>query len=238
MTLNIIGNNFGASLTGQTLLVHQTKYYAVVNGEVTVQPSQAAYAAAEVLELQVDGLLINNSAPTAVYATMIVAGVQYITIAKAWIKDSQTICIEKVGGWSSQAWYKLSFKCIFFPLGLDFCPQANRALSVSLASQSENFVLRDSQCIVCDEWMYIALTFKSFKASTPDASFEVALTGLPETALGDFFLAYNDPTLVSLGSGYIDVGLVGNSLVAEEGMPQLAINATGTKFLKGAIVFV
>ena len=237
MNLNIIGNNFGASLAGQTLKVHQTKYYAVVNGVVTVQPGNPAYERAEVLELTVDGLLINTSGPTSVYATMIVGEVQYITIAKAWVKDQSTICIEKVGGWSSQAWYKLNFQCIFFPLGLDFCPSLHRHTSISFVNPTENFQIGTTRCAFYDEWMFIAISFGTFKADTADTSFELALSGVPETAIGDLMLVYNDPSLVNLGSGYIDIGLVGNRLIADEGMPQLAIDSTSRKFIKGAIVF-
>lgn len=236
MNLNIIGNNFGASLAGQTLKVNQTKYFAMVNGEVTVQPGNPAYERAEVMELTVEGLLINTSGPTSVYATMIDGGIKYITIAKAWVKDEYTICIEKVGGWSSQDWYKLTFQCIFFPLGLDFRPQKDYQFRVSIANPSANFVLIDNQCLISDDWMYLALTFDKFKADQADTPLELDLRGTPNYVQCDFFLVYNDPLLAPLGSGVIDTQFVNGNLVLEDGMPQLAIDATGRKFLKGVIV--
>ena len=108
--ITIVGNNFGGSYAGQQLASVETRYYVIVNGNLTVNAQAAAYQAAEVLELQVEGLLMGASAPAAVYAKCEVAGQAYITIVKSWIKDQHTICIEKVPGWASVSSYVLSSK--------------------------------------------------------------------------------------------------------------------------------
>ncbi len=46
-----------------------------------------------------------------------------------------------------------------------------------------------------------------------------------------------DPTLEEYGSGYVDLSLIGNSLLIEDGLPSLANAAAGRKFVKGAIIY-
>ena len=235
--LTIVGNNFGGNCTGQQLKVVQDKYHAVVNGSITVDTSQAAYKQATVLEIKVEGLIIKNSGPTAVYATMFYGGIHRITVVRAWFEDQETLRIEKVLGWPENCQYQLTFQCLFIPFGIDFLATYQRKTAVALSGAPESFNIFESYVKLFEDWAYIFMNFTSFATEEPETPINLPLTGLTEDIAHDFFLVYNDPTLEEYGSGYVDMSLIGNSLLIEDGLPALANAAAGRKFVKGAIIF-
>ncbi len=235
--LTIVGNNFGGNCTGQQLKVVQDNFYAVVNGAITVDTSLAEYKQVSVLELKVQGLLINNSGPTAVYATMLHGGIKRITVVKAWFEDQETLRIEKVIGWPENCQYQLTFQCMFIRLGTDFLPYYQRKDAVALSGAPSGFSLFNNNVKLFENWAYIFLTFSSFATSEPGTPINLTLTGLNENIAHDFFLVYNDPSLEEFGSGYVDMSIVGNSLQIADGLPALANAAPGRKFIKAAIIY-
>jgi len=235
--LTIVGNNFGGNCTGQQLKVVQDKYHAVVNGSITVDSSQAAYKQATVLEIKVEGLAIMNSGPVAVYATLFYGGIHRITVVRAWFEDQETLRIEKVLGWPENCQYQLTFQCLFIPFGIDFLASYQRKTAVALSGAPAGFNIFESNVKLFDDWAFIFMSFSSFATAEPETPINLTLTGLTEDIEHDFFLVYNDPTLEEYGSGYVDLSLVGNSLLIEDGLPELANAAAGRKFIKGAIIY-
>lgn len=235
--ITIVGNNFGGSYAGQQLSTVENRYYVIVNGSLTVNAQAAAYLAAEVLELQVEGLVMGASAPAAVYAKCEVAGQEYITIVKSWIKDQHTICIEKVPGWASVSSYDLSFQCMYFPLGYDFCPKGISKLGISLNNPPSGVRLFTAIGYATDEWMYLYMQFSEFQVEDPSSPIILTLNGVPNEAEGTFPLIYNDPSLEAMGSGYKDMVLYCGSLYMNGVMGTLANESTTRKFLKGFSIF-
>ena len=235
--LTIVGNNFGGNCTGQQLKVVQDKYHAVINGVITVDPSLDAYKQATVLEIKVEGLAIMNSGPVAVYATMFYGGIHRITIVRAWFEDQETLRIEKVLGWPENAHYRLTIQCLFIPFGIDCLTSYQRKDKVAIPEAPEGIKLLESNVKLFDDWAFIFMSFKSFTTEEPETPINLTLTGLTEDIEHDFFLVYNDPALEEYGSGYVDLSLVGNSLLIEDGLPDLANAAPGRKFFKGAIIY-
>lgn len=235
--LTIVGNNFGGNCTGQQLKVVQDKYHAVVNGSITVDSSQAAYKQATVLEIKVEGLVIKNSGPAAVYATMFYGGIHRITVVRAWFEDQETLRIEKVLGWPENCQYQLTFQCLFIPFGLECLAYYQRKTDVALSGAPEGFLIFNSNVKLFDDWAFFFITFERFATAEPETPINLTLTGLTEDIEHDFFLVYNDPTLEEYGSGYVDLSLVGNSLLIEDGLPALANAAAGRKFIKGAVIY-
>ena len=98
------GNNFG----GPAIQIkdYQDDNLVVLNTSFTINPSSAAYQAASVLEIYVPELSISKSANTGCIMCsheLMWPGTSYskdfkiATAVKTWIKDSHTICIEKLG---------------------------------------------------------------------------------------------------------------------------------------------
>ncbi len=98
---NSTGNNFGA---GQIAFKsHQEENFVVLNAKVSYDPTNADYQAADVLEIYVPDLSIERSAVNGVILTF---KDRYVylsytwnndggTAIKSWIKDKNTICLEK-----------------------------------------------------------------------------------------------------------------------------------------------
>ena len=235
--ITIVGNNFGGNYAGQQLACVETRYYVIVNGNLTVNAQAAAYLAAEVLELQVEGLVMGASAPVAVYAKCEVAGQAYITIVKSWIKDQHTICIEKVPGWASVSSYVLSFQCMYFPLGLDFCPKSISKLNISLNNPPSGVQLFYAMGYATEEWMYLYMQFTNFHVEDPSVPTVLTLNGVPSGAEGTFPLIYNDASLEAMGSGYKNMVLSGGTLTMTEALGTLANESAVRKFLKGFSIF-
>ena len=235
--LTIVGNNWGGNYSGVTLKSVDSHFYQVVNGSIDVVASGAAYVAAEVLELQVQGLSMAASAPVAVYATCQVAGQKYITIVKAWIKDAQTICIEKLAGWASVGGYRLTFQCVFFPLGYDCCPRTVGRTKQSLVNPPSGVTLGYDSCLFKDNWAFIYLCFSNFLLEDTSSLLRLELNNVPSGAAGSLFLVYNDSSLAAMGSGYLPMTLDGNSLESDEAPGPLFGTQDSRKFIKGAIIF-
>lgn len=235
--LTILGNNFGGNYSGVTLKSLGDRFFNVVNGSIDVVASGAAYESAEVLELTVSGLTLSASAPVAVYATMEVSYQKYITVTKAWVKDAQTICIEKVAGWAARPGYRLTFQCVFFPLGYDICPQGKGRTKVSLQNPPSGVALGWESCLFLDDWAFVYLSFGSFNLIDPYTAVSLTLNNVPAGANGNLFLVYNDGTLANRGSGYVPMTLNGTSLVTDEPPGSYFEETTDQKFIKGAIIY-
>ena len=98
---NSTGNNFGAGSI--QFKDYQAENYVVLNAKFSYDPTNAAYQAADVLEIYVPDLSINRSAVAGVILTF---QDRYVyssytwnndggTAIKSWIKDKNTICLEK-----------------------------------------------------------------------------------------------------------------------------------------------
>ena len=99
---NSTGNNFGAGVI-QFKDVQESNYI-VLNAKFTCNPQSAEYQAAEVLEISVPKLSISRSTIAGVVARFKYSETSYGytniydagTVLKSWVKDANTICIEKL----------------------------------------------------------------------------------------------------------------------------------------------
>lgn len=235
--LTIVGNNFGGNYSGVQLKSVETRFYVVVDGIITVIPSNATYKGADVLELEVQGLQMVSSVPSAIYLTCQVNGQRYVTIAKAWIKNSHTICIEKVGGWASLVSYQIHLKCMFFPTGYDFCPKGVHRDMVYLDNAPSGVKMRLENCLFQEGWMSFYLQFSQWQVADPSALLQLTLSNVPEGAMGSLLLVYNEISLNAMGSGYVPMTLNGSSLVSEEAPGDLFNSAEDYKFIKGIVIY-
>lgn len=105
---NSIRNNFGAGVI-QFKDVQESNYI-VLNAKFTCNPQSAEYQAAEVLEITVPALSIARSTEAGVIARYKERGTSYGypyiydggTVLKSWVKDANTLCIEKLSVFDDQ----------------------------------------------------------------------------------------------------------------------------------------
>ena len=121
------GNNFGAGEI--RFKSYQAENYVVLNANFVVSTASAAYQAAEVLEIYVPALSIDRSVEVGVYVAIRDRRQSYGAarfydggyLARSWIKDANTICIEKLACMNG-------FSTLYFYIAALY-PQLNQGLS-------------------------------------------------------------------------------------------------------------
>ena len=112
---NTTGNNFGAGVIAFKDV--QESNYIVLNAKFTCSPQSAEYQAAEVLEIKVPALSIARSTIAGVVARYKERGISYGypyiydggTVLKSWVKDANTLCIEKIKSPRNKPPQKIAF---------------------------------------------------------------------------------------------------------------------------------
>ncbi len=189
---NSISNNFGAPQI--TFKDYQASNYIVLNGKVTFDPTNAAYQACEQLEITVPDLTIDRSTIGGVFVrfkeTMHFSWGDSIydggSVLKSWIKDKNTIAIEK------QPWFDQNGPLILYFVTM--YAQLNQGANVikgtrqRLTVTTDGNYLRvdyDSFVVVYDHWAFLHLQFASCTYSYRDSPWEATLEELPADITAD-----------------------------------------------------
>ncbi len=233
----VTGNNYGNNYNNWWLKIYESRSYMVLSGSLSVNPFTTKYGRASVLEVEFDHLPFDSSAPVAVYVKAKPHDQEYITIVKSWIKDNNTICFEKVKGWESVGFYEIIIQSIYVRLGYDFRPTSYRRTVVSLVDPPEGVSLFVENCTFEAEWAFMYMQFRQLRLEDPTQPLTLNLRGLPNKSIGFFRLIYNDPSLELYGSGSMLINVNGNLITSASAFGEVANNAVGRKFFKGAIVF-
>ena len=161
-------NNFGAgTITFKTL---QNENHIILTGEVHVDTSNPAYLAADVLEISVPSLSIKKSAIAGV--PMLAAGElpRQGTYAKTWIKDRNTICVEKISVFDSYGSFDLYFAAAYVQIGARPPFTGLTAGYMSIISEGECVLscLNDGLGWT-DDYLYVGASFRQI-VGHPDGS--------------------------------------------------------------------
>ena len=189
---NSIGNNFGA---GQiTFKDYQAENYVVLNSKFTFDPTNADYQACDQLEIYVPDLTIDRSAVGGVFIRF-VEDYHYSwgdsvydggTVLKSWIKDKNTIVIEK------QPWFDENGPLIIYIVTL--YPQLNqggntiKSTMQRLTMTTEGNYLRfgyETFMVEFEHWVFIHLMFSGVSYAYREALWEVTMEQLPADITAD-----------------------------------------------------
>ena len=173
------GNNFGAGSI--TLKDFQSEKVLVLNGKFSFSNKSEAFKAATVLEIYVPTLSIPKSGMSGCYVMLEANGKFYGTTIKTWIKNRNTICVEKLDHWSDQTdEYTIYFANLYVPKGqrgvFEVC-QATR-LTLTNTTSNNNYGYYQS-CYICDDWCMIALMTGSYNTASGSNDEVVKLDGFP-----------------------------------------------------------
>ena len=182
--ITAISNNFGV---GEIQLKDfQKEGLVVLNGLFEFDPSNAAYLAAEVLEIKVPKLTINKSANAVVYLVDMENEMPHATLLKAWVKDCNTICIEPCRCFDSCARLQIVFCSGFVAKGKRAEMVLDEVIRPTVEADEGNFV-QDSfgyyqQLIIKDEkWGFMNLLFEKFQAPEAGKEFSFRVPQFPDT---------------------------------------------------------
>lgn len=212
-----IRNNFGAG-TIQFKDVRESNYI-VLNATFTYNTADPAYQAADVLEITVPNLNIDRSTIAAVvmrwisrrdsYGSPIVADAG--TILKSWIKDKNTICIEKLTNFDDGQEMIIYIQSIYMQLNQG--GNAIRGIKKSLNPKQPTQYLNwgsSSFCIVHPKWVFIHLFYSSCAYAYRGSDWRCIFEGLPIDVKGDLPIlmstSYDHPKAGGVNISHIEDG--------------------------------
>lgn len=185
------GNNFGSDYV--ELNAFQSDKEIVINGSILFQKPNADFEKAEVLEIYVPDLTMEASGISSCFLVGEIENDCYCTILKTWIKDKNTICIEKLDPWDGEAvGYMILMASLYVPKGYRkefIAGQKQKIKPVFLNSTNE---FSEEVCYVDENWVMLALSYSKYNYPGKDVSEQIRLEGLPEDVEGELIFAGDD----------------------------------------------
>ena len=190
---NSTGNNFGAGVI-QFKDVQESNYI-VLNAKFTCNPQSQEYQAADVLEIYVPTLSIGRSTIAGVVARFkdrpTYYGSTYVydagTVLKSWVKDANTLCIEKLSVFDEQTELIIYIQTLYCQLGQG--ANATKAKSKRINCITDgNYLSMDTSytiCIVFKKWVFYHMMLGSCSYAMRDSDWEALLENLPEDIAAD-----------------------------------------------------
>ena len=216
-----IRNNFGAGAI--QFKDAQEKNYIVLNSVFSYDPENAAYLAAEVLEITVPTLSIGRSTITGVAVTYREREDKGVydggTFAKSWIKDANTLCIEKLSEMEGKGEVTVYIQALYAQLARssDTTKSIKKSLDVK-STDCPAFDSTDSFVIVKDRWVFYSLMFDRFAYAYEKLGWTAQFRNMPEDIAADIPVFcptnYNHPNLGGFCKSRLEEGFW--SLLAED----------------------
>ena len=214
---NSISNNFGAGII-QFKDVQESNYI-VLNAKFTCNPQDDAYKAAAVLEITVPALTINRSTEAGVIVRFIDRRMSYGslyaydggTVAKSWVKDSNTLCIEKLSVFDDKTELIIYIQTLYCQLGQGGTPFKSRAKSITALGQDNFLRLRSSStiCIVFKKWAFYHMMIDNCSYEMEKEDWEAFFENLPDDITADV------PVIGGSNYNYKNIGDVNESHLEE-----------------------
>ena len=176
--MKALANNFGVAEI--EFRDWQENGLVILNGVVSIDTENEDYKAAEVLEITVPDLSISRSAGTAVFLRSSKAD-GASTIVKSRVKDSRTICVEKLPEFDEFGPLTLYFASAYVTLGQRMdCPMNMVIRPTIVNGESGKQSISNAKAVVTEHWCYLYICFNSFAGNDYKDAFECTLEGLPE----------------------------------------------------------
>ncbi len=235
---NSISNNFGAGVIQFKDV--QEEDYIVLNAKFTYRPSDEAYRAASVLEITVPALTIGRSTETGVVVRFKKTVTSYGstsrydggTFAKSWVKDAQTLCIEKLAVLEEHEEVIVYIQALYCQLGRNANATKSLKKSVTLTSDGSYLYFGyDTFCVLTDRWVFLHLMFSGCTYAKQKADWEAVMGNFPEDVAADV------PVIAAYNYQYPLLGGITESRI-EEGYWTLPAEERGVGFFNtGSDVF-
>lgn len=180
MNITSTGNNFGA---GEIILnTFQNEKLVVLNGKFSFSNKSEAFAAASVLKVYVPELSIPKSGMSGAYIMFEAEGKFYGTTVKTWLKNSKTVCIEKLDYWPEQTdEYTIYLLSLYVPKGQRGVFECGTETKLTLNNTtSQNNYGYYKTCYVDDNWCLIGLMTGSYNSEVNPFDDVVELSGFPD----------------------------------------------------------
>lgn len=208
--LTATGNNFGDSII--QLKDYQSDKMVILNGRFQLPTENEEYQAAEQLEIYVPDLSIPKSTMTAVFQHGFSSDKVYLTALKSWIKNKNTIVIEKPFILRrAENEPELDFFCAYVPKGVRFDIDALQPTPLTIENSTlPNLAITYQQCFVTENWVFLAIQITGAKAENEGDAFSFRLNGFPSGFSANIPFFFNSSTYGIDGSFEAPFTIIGN----------------------------
>jgi len=192
---NSLSNNFGAGTI--QFKDYQCDKYVVLNAKFQYNPLDPAYLAADHLEIRVPNLSIDRSIETPVILSFEqrdqMSSRIYIfdgsTVLKSWIKDKNTICIEKFPNLDAKQNLTIWIQSMYSMKNQHSDVIRLAKTAISFSTNPYYISPHDETAIVTDHWVFFASRIENGDWEYEDSPWEVTISGLPTDINTDIIIA-------------------------------------------------
>ena len=160
------GNNFGAGVI--QFKDYQSEHEIVLNGSFEYNDTNEAYQNAKVLEVYLPNLSLSRSAVAGCFCAAMGPYAWMGTTAKCWIKNRNTLCIEKLDLWPDRHQRKIWIFTLFGLRGFHDLQVTLEKLKTPQLAQSELLGYVQSKYYYANvHFMLLAFAFREFTLNKP-----------------------------------------------------------------------
>lgn len=183
--IHSISNNFGTPEI--EFKDYQDDNMVILNAVFTIDTTSAAYQSAETLEVQLPSLSIGRSAVSACFVQaeqLMWPGQSYqklfrfATITKTWIKDRNTLCIEKWPKYDNTGEVRIWIYSMYPVVGARDEVKVYDRTTVTY-ERIQTPMTPTINCVVEERWAFLSINFGSISVSN-GVPIEGRLVGFPE----------------------------------------------------------
>ncbi len=219
------GNNFGVAVP-ISFEAYLTENNAVISGKFSIDTTSEEYLKASVLEIYFDDLVMSKSAVSSCYIQA--SELRYPgtsreeicnvgTVLKAWIKDRNTLCIEKLDIYDDLGTINILFGSMFAKLASKEEMTIYPKTSLKFTFPGKSMTPREVVCVVNENWAFIHMYFVSYGYLELDDPFIMNMTNFPTDISMEIFVV-GGYHLGSYPGGGISIGKIENGILTVNDM--------------------
>lgn len=177
--ITLTNNNFGGAEV--SLKEYQRADLCVLNGKITIDPTNAEYISAYRLELTLpDNFLIKKSAMSTAILMSNAPLYRYGTVLRCWIENSK-LCIEKITAWDNFGSYEIYIASAFVIRGYRGLFVNTQHSTLQILNTDGKFAFNTYRCVINNYFVFFVAYFNTFPqvGSLGNGPFTLQLNGFP-----------------------------------------------------------
>lgn len=194
-------NNFGCGSI--TLKDYQSAAICVLNGKITVDPTNPGYMAATRLELDLpaDFAMPKSALSTAILVSNVPID-RYGTVLHCWIENNR-LCIEKITEWDSFGNYEIHINSAFVTRGYHGDDFLKVSYSLTILNTDNLFRFSDYRYVETNDYVYFTAFFTDFPRYSKNGQgpFTLQLSGFAPDVSGEIPLVVHGNVIDSSKKG-------------------------------------
>ena len=228
-----IGNNFGCNAI--EMKDYQSEKVVVLNAKFTIDPKNEAYKNASVLEIYVPDLTFAKSSNSSCYIRseqLMWPDQSYRktygvgTVLTTWIKDKNTICIEKLPIYDELESIDIILATLYVQKGKRTTIEKSKVTKLNFVYQNYDMYESDVICVVEEDWCFLTASFSDNGYNYMKEDFVITLEGFPTDVNIDICITGFPHQADVLGGGTY-LGRLENGVIT---IPKPSASNSGTSY--------